>query len=268
MRNTVLIFCAVFATLGLSTFGVMNLNSSTTDQLETTVKTDVVMNTVTVKKVNKKIFTDFIYDVGPRFGPMKKNKLEKATSIDAFFSAEELQKMVSLKSLSIIVIIDDKRSDIRETGTTATLTEGQLKLIQSFDYATNFLVRAEYQKINKETGALEDSYSTPHQTIVPEKQAEYASGEAALIKYLQENSKEAIANVEADKLQPAKLFFTVTKKGGIENVRLDRPSGYPEVDKTMIELISNAPGKWQPGENVKGEKVSQELVVSFGLMGC
>ena len=268
MRKSILIFCTVLAALALTAFGVMNWNSSTTDQLETTVETDVAMHKIAVKKVNKKIFTDFIYDVGPRFGPMKKDKLDKATSINAFFNTEELQKMVSLKSLSIIVIIDDKQSDIRETGTSAALTEGQLKLIQSFDYTTNFLVRADYQKINKKTGELEDGSSTPHQTIVPEKQAEYVDGEVALIQYLREKSKEAIANVEEDKLQPAKLFFTVTEKGAIENMRLDRPSGYPAVDKTMIELISKAPGKWQPGENVKGEKVSQELVVSFGLMGC
>jgi len=36
----------------------------------------------------------------------------------------------------------------------------------------------------------------------------------------------------------------------------------------MIELITKTPGEWQPAENYKGEKVDQELVVSFGLMGC
>ena len=74
--------------------------------------------------------------------------------------------------------------------------------------------------------------------------------------------------MQADKLQPAKLYFTVSKEGMIENVRLDRTSNFPAVDETMIELITNAPGKWIPAENSKGEKVDQELVVSFGLMGC
>ena len=41
-----------------------------------------------------------------------------------------------------------------------------------------------------------------------------------------------------------------------------------ENDKKMIELITNLPGKWAPAENQKGEKVDQELVISFGLMGC
>ena len=30
----------------------------------------------------------------------------------------------------------------------------------------------------------------------------------------------------------------------------------------------NAPRAWQPAENAKGEKVDQELVISFGAMGC
>jgi hypothetical protein len=73
--------------------------------------------------------------------------------------------------------------------------------------------------------------------------------------------------VQADLLKPAKLFFTVTIKGSIKNVYLDRTSGYPDVDKTMIELISKVPSAWEPAQNTKGEKVDQELVVSFGLIG-
>ena len=88
--------------------------------------------------------------------------------------------------------------------------------------------------------------------------------------YLKNHSLEARtkANVVAEKLKPAKLYFTVSKTGTIENVRLDRSSNYPIVDEAMIELIKNAPGEWLPAENEKGEKVEQELVVSFGLMGC
>ncbi len=88
------------------------------------------------------------------------------------------------------------------------------------------------------------------------------------MQYLRENNLAARANVQDDKLQPAKLFFTVTKSGTLENVRLDRTSNYPEVDKQMIELITTVPGIWEPALNDEGKKVDQELVVSFGLMGC
>ena len=115
---------------------------------------------------------------------------------------------------------------------------------------------------------MEDSYSTPHLTIVPEKQATYSNGKDALKKFLKDNSKNTRSSVNPEKLQPAKLFFTVTKKGTIEHVKLDRSSNYPLVDKTMIELITKTPGTWEPAQNSKGEKIDQELVISFGLMGC
>jgi hypothetical protein len=142
--------------------------------------------------------------------------------------------------------------------------------MQSLDYSTNFVIWADYEGKNKETGELEDTHWTPYLTIVPEKQAEYTHGKEALKKFLKENSEATRikAKVEPEKLQPAKLFFTVTKTGTIENVRLDRTSNYPLVDNKMIELIKNTPGTWIPAENHKGEKVDQELVVSFGLMGC
>ncbi|MEL7004495.1 MAG: hypothetical protein AAFN93_17440 [Bacteroidota bacterium] len=60
----------------------------------------------------------------------------------------------------------------------------------------------------------------------------------------------------------------VTKNGTLENVRLTATSGYPSVDELMVELIDSLPAKWNPAENSEGEKVDQELVFFFGLMGC
>jgi len=268
MKKNIIIFCAVLTTLSLTAFGVLNWNDLETDGLETLVNEDITTNMQFKDKIKKRIFSDFIYDVGPRFSAIKKGDIDKARSINAFFDEEQMQTIVSLKSVSIIIIIDDKRSDIRETGYSDELTAAQLKLLQSFDYSTNFLISAEYQQKNKETGKLEDSYSTPHLTIVPEKQATYVNGKDALMTFLKDNSEAARENVDPEKLQPAKLSFTVTKDGTIENEKLDRTSGYPALDQTMIELITKAPGVWKPAENSKGEKVNQELVVSFGLMGC
>ncbi len=268
MKKSIIIFCAVIITLGLTAFGVINWNDSTQDQVQTFVGADVASHSQVVGPINNRIFTDFIYDVGPRFGPIKKGDLDKARTFDDFISEEHAKQIVSYKSLSVIYIINDEQSEIRETGYSDALTAAQLELLQSADYSTNFLIRADYQEKNKETGTLEDSYSTPHLTIVPEKQATYVNGKDALIEYLKENSQEVRTKVIAEKLRPAKLFFTVTKIGTIENVKLDRSSNYPAVDKKMIELISKTPGNWEPAENFKGEKVDQELVVSFGLMGC
>ena len=37
------------------------------------------------------MFTDFIYDVTPRFAPIKKTDIDKATSISDFIDAETLE---------------------------------------------------------------------------------------------------------------------------------------------------------------------------------
>lgn len=263
-----IILIAVIITLGITAFSFMKRNNTEQDQLEALVSEEKISTPQEKVKANKKTVTDFIYDVGPRFASIKKEDVNKARTIDDFLDKEEIQSIVSLKSVTIIIIIDDKQSDIRETGYSKELTDAQLKLLQSSDYATNFIIRTEYQHINKETGELEDTYSTPHLTIVPEKQVEFLDGKDALKDFLRIYSEEARKNVDPEKLQPAKLFFTVTKTGTIENIHLNRSSNYPEVDEVMIKLISKVPGTWIPAENAKGEKVDQELVVSFGLLGC
>ncbi len=268
MKKNILFICITLTTLSLITYSCSSQNDSKTDQAEISVNENIATEANAPGKVKNKIFADFIYDVGPRFGAIKKTDIDKATSITPFFDEKQLQSIVSLKSVSIIIVKGDKRTNIRAKGQSFNLTATQLKLLKSFDYSTNFLIKTEYLQKNKETGQLENYSSTPHLTIVPEKQAEYSLGKNALKKSLKENSEIARANVDPEKLKPAKLYFTVTKKGTIKNVKLDRSSNYPLVDEKMIELINNTQRKWLPAENYKGEKVDQELVVSFGLMGC
>ena len=290
MKKSILLFFTVLIALSLTAFGVINWNDLETEKAESSASKELAIKTTTEEKgnpnsnyegpigpilksdtvkVKPKVFEDFIYDVGPRFEPFKKSNLRKAKSIEYFFEWEELQTITKLSFVEIIIIENDRQTQKREIGYTNMFTEAQLKLIQSFDYNSHFNIRMEYQKKNT-SGQLEHKFNSPHLTIVPEKQAVYSDGYDALKKFLKESSREARikANVDPMKLQPAKLIFTVTKNGNIENIRLDRTSKYPLVDKTMIELISKTPGTWKPAENEKGEKMDQELVVSFGLMGC
>ena len=271
MKNKIIIFIGILIVLCLAMFSFANDSKPETTQSKATPNLkNVAVNLPALENSGNRIFSDFIYDVGPRFGSIKKHIVDKATSIDPFLDEDVLQSIVNIKSVSIIVFKDEKRTNIREIGYSSKLTFAQLKLLHSFDYSTNFLIQVDFQEKNSTNDKLHNNYSSPYLTIVPESQAEYALGKKALKEYLKESSKEARleANVEVEKLQPAKLFFTVTKKGTIDNVRLDRTSNYPLVDKTMIELIKKAPGTWNPAKNIKGEKVDQELVVSFGLIGC
>ncbi len=268
MEKGIIFFCSAFAILSLTACGDIKENDSIADQLDSSVGKEIASNAQTTEKVKKKVFTDFIYDVSSRFNVIKKGDLDKARAFSDFIGEEHAQRIVSYKYLNVTILGKNQPPSVKEITHNGILTTAQTNLLQSLDYSTNVFIEAGYVEKNIETGHLEDSHSTPYLTIVPEKQATYMNGKAALMKYLKDNSEHARTNVEAGKLRPAKLFFTVTKDGAIENVNLDRSSGYPLVDDTMIELITKTSNAWQPAENAKGEKVGQELVVSFGLMGC
>jgi len=268
MKKSIIIFSAVIATLSLLAFGFMNSKDSETGRVETSGIENVALNKQVVEPSIGPNFPDFFYDVGSRFNVIKKGDLDKATSFSDFIGEAHVNRIVSYKSLSVIILDGDKQTDKKETGNDGTLTAAQVKLLQSLAYSTNLLIRADYREKNIETGQIEDSYWTPYLTIVPETQAVYAGGKKGLITYLKENSKKNIVIVQEDKLRPANLFFTVTKKGVIENVKLDGTSGYPSIDKTMIELIKTLPEAWEPARNSNGELVNQELVFSFGNRGC
>lgn len=269
MKKRILIISIVLSTLVLLAFGFINWSDAQIERVKPLSSKDVAMDQPFAEDNNEGDLVEFFYDVDSRFmRTLTKEDLSKARSINDFLSEDMTQDVITYKSVSIIIIENDGQTEIKETGSSEILTTAQRKLLRDSDYSTNFFVRADYKQKNKDTGVLEDNYFTPYITIVPEKQAVYVDGKDALLAYLKENSKEKTAIVEENKLQPGKLFFTITKKGDVSNVTLGPSSGYPSIDQTMLELITNAPGKWEAAENSKGEKVEQQLVFSFGLVGC
>ena len=260
MKKTIIISCIVLAIFSFLAFTFINKNKSASDNLETA---SLEVSTK-AEETKKQTFPDFIYDIGTRFSPIKKEAIINATSVNSIFSKDEMHNMESVKSVEFIIVENDKRADKSETANSASFTDEQINFLNSLDYSTNFIMEVDY---NIKTDLIERT-STPHYTVVPDIQAQYIYGKDALIKYFIENTKEETANIPEDKLQPAKLYFTVTKNGTVNNVNLDRSSGYPNIDELMIGLINNTPGGWIPALNSKGETVDQELVVSFGLMGC
>lgn len=264
MKKTILISCSILAILSLTAFAYINKNDSSNDKLE------IASNEIPSKAedAKKETFPDFIYGIGSRFGPIKKEDINNIKSINDFFNEEDIEKMGSIKSIEIIIVENEKRTNKKLVANSNEFTNDQIEFLKSFDYSTSFLIDTNYEQKNIETGKLEYSAFTPHHTIVPEIQAEYIYGKEALINFFKENTKAETANVSAKKLKPAKLYFTVTEKGTIDNVHLDRSSGYPDIDNLMTNLISETPGGWIPATNSEGENIKQELTVSFGLMGC
>ena len=106
-------------------------------------------------------------------------------------------------------------------------------------------------------------------TVVPEKEAEFKGEYEVLIQYLSKNSRKEISALNPNLPQPAFIQFTVNEYGNISDIDLKKSSGYPQIDKAMFEIINNMP-EWNPAENAKGEKVSQnfELALASSVDGC
>jgi hypothetical protein len=269
MHRRILIFFTVLAAFGLTAFGYVNLSHTEMDKIDAPCLTVASLNHDFYSAFNPLTDVELFYDVGSRYmGSVTKEDLNKAKSIYDFLPEDLNRSIVSYYSVSITILDDDYRTIVSETGDNDVLTAAQIKLLRSVDYSTNILIRAEYQEKNKDTGALEDSYTTPHLTVVPEKQAVCTNGKDALIAYVKENTNAFTSMVTEDKLQPGKVTFTVTKAGLVADATLTSTSGYPALDKKMVDLVTSMPGKWEPATSSGGEKVDQKFVFSFGIIGC
>lgn len=259
MKKRILIISLVLVTLSIAAFSFINSNTSKINQ--TGNASNSLNNTDKPLAENKtKEPLEFFYNISPRFEGIKKSDIDKATSIFDFISDEDSIQIKKLNSTEIILIINDRQTQFREYGTEENLTENQLNMLQSVDYSKHFLIKAIYESIEFEYHDF-----SPHYTVVPETQSNYADGTDALIKYLKDNKSKNTDFIDEKKLQFVKISFTISTDGQIKQVNLDRSTGYPQLDFELIELIKNAPGKWIPAKNAEGKTVEQELVFSFGL---
>ena len=85
MKKNILILCTSIIILSLMAFGFVNRGNPESNQIETSVSENVAINAQAKKKMGNNVFTDFIYDVGPRFAPIKKGDLNKVTSFSDFY---------------------------------------------------------------------------------------------------------------------------------------------------------------------------------------
>lgn len=242
MKKSILIICTILTTFSLMAFGYINWNHNKNNDL------------------------DLAYIVDSRFmTTITKEDLHNATSVlDIVPKKATGWWKVDFQTITIAILQDG--NEITEIGEEKTLNAAQIKLLKSTDYSTNIYIKARTKNIYSETGRIEDFVY--YITIIPEKEAEYVSGHDALIKYLKENLKEKTAIIKEDKLQPGRVYFTITKEGGIVDVKLSSTCGYSSIDELIVALITNMPEKWQPAENSIGEKVDQEYVFFFGTAGC
>ncbi|WP_299125925.1 hypothetical protein [uncultured Winogradskyella sp.] len=271
MKKGIISFNIKLAILSLLIFGFTNCISNTEVISEDSSNSkDLALEDPNIKDTNTKSIPDLYYGVDARFAAVKKEDVHSATTIYDFLNDGEKAQIEYINSVDVIIVKDNQLSQIRARGTSAKLTDAQKEILKATDYFSHFTIRTEFKSKNKETGKLEERFFGPHITVVPEKQATYYEGKDALIEYLKVNSKESMKVIKGDDLGAIKLSFVISKEGSVKDVKHDAmTTGYPSIDKKFIQLLENIPGKWIPAENVKGEKIDQELVFTFGPRdGC
>ena len=269
MKKNILILGIAIATLSLTAFGIINSKDSETNKEIASNNQPVTYEKEVREDFNLSPYPDFVYNVDSRFmSTITKEDLHKAKSILDFLPKEQTDPVFKYKSVSVIILDDNKPTDKKEVGDSEVFTDAQIELIKSIDYSTNFVIWADFQEMNNDVNHLVNNYFSPHMTVVPENEAAYINGEQVLIDYLRENSIEKTTIVNKKKLGSGKIFFTVTKDGNISDVKLRSTSGSPSIDLYMIELVKSIPGSWEAATNSIGQKVDQELVFSYGTMGC
>lgn len=263
MRKTILISATVVTAIGLVAFVGIKSDNSIAAQ-EASITSNESWGPVQFMDQSG---TEIFMSIGSRFNAtVKKADLHRATSILDFVPKEETAKLKSHANVKVVVM--DNGLEIAELGANEMLNDAQLKLLRSTDYSTDFYINADSKRKHTEVWEHEKYDLVYYFTVVPEVEAIYSEGSDGLIRYIEDQTKELKSGMTEDELRAGKVRFTVSKSGEINQASLDASCGYESFDAAVINLIKTAPGKWTPAEDLKGEKVDQELVFSFGQVGC
>jgi len=267
MKKGILIFGGALMVFSLTAFSFIKWNSSTITTDEVLIK--VVEESDFDFKVlfNNEVKPGFHYDVASRFNTtITKEKLFNAKSIIDLVPIEATAGLDSFREVKIV--LHSKCKNKYEEGVNDKLNSRQIKLLHSMNYSTSFNIEAFCKYTNADTGKTEDYCFVYYITVIPEHQTKFQQGHKELLNYLMIKSAKAVENTQIDQLKSGKIQFTIAKNGTVSKVILESTSGYDSIDDKMIELIKMMPGKWKPARNSFGEKVEQELVYSFGMIGC
>jgi hypothetical protein len=266
MKKSAIMFCTVLTSFSLMAFGYMNWSNPKVCNNETSCVKKVDSDDGLAISCYKQNDLDLVYQVSSRFiNLITEENLHNAKSIIDILPNKATRSVETYSNVTVAVIHDE--GEITEINEDEFLSPAQLKLLQTTDCTSNLHITANYKNKNEESNYYSNEL-VYYMSVLPEKQAEYAEGYDALIEYLKTNSEEKTSIIKKEKLKPGKVSFTITTEGLVTDVKLTSTSGYTTVDKTLVELITTLPGQWHSATNLKGEKVNQELVFFFGLVGC
>lgn len=210
---------------------------------------------------------DVYYNVSSRWWrQLSREELKNARSLEDVFRESDFRDARPFRNSRVIVLGDELAHLEQESSDSQFFNGAQKQILQEADYNSSLLV----------TGVLEPQESGPsvrdsflyYISVVPEQRAEYLDGFEALVRHVKSHSIKEFEEIGVKNLQPGQVSFSVDEKGRVGNAKIKATCGHKKMDAKMIRLIEEIPGIWVPAKNADGENVSEELVFSFGRMGC
>ncbi len=212
---------------------------------------------------------EFQYHIGPRFGSkILKEDLDKAEFITDVFPSCSNGKTKTYKDVKYFKFDEDDKPVLMSQSSESKLDDSQLAMFRSMESGESYSIQGKVSWMDEDSDLDIIDTLLCYVTVVPVQAAVYSEGMEAVIGYLRENSAEDVANVEEEKVDPGKISFVISKDGQLKNIDNDFSCGYKKVDKRMVKLLSNLPGKWIPARNAKGLDIDQQLTLFYGKMGC
>jgi hypothetical protein len=266
MKSTTLIIVNAFAFIILTTSSFLILRNLDTPEDKVSCQT---MDRYETKVEKTERDFEFLYHVESRFlYKISKEKVDKALTIGDVLPDVTQVGFVTYSNVKVTKFAEERSDWIIVDGGDEVFSPEQIQLLRSMDFTSSFSITGSVSTFDVLTGLTKRDTIVQYMTIVPDLEATYKPGYNALIKHVKDKAKEFVSFVEQDKLSAGKVSFVITKEGNIDQVELSSSCNYPLIDSEMLTAVSEMPGSWEAARNKSGEKVDQELVLFFGLMGC
>ena len=237
------------------------------DQLTAQMTTDP--ESLVNSKVSKNdLYLD--YSIGNRFNnTIGMETLKSAqTAAELIPDPERINAIHSFQNIQISSFAKSRKDWETAKATDENLNNEQKAILQKLGYGQSFSVTGNIKMQRAHDKTIIADTLVYYISILPHQVAEYTPGNDSLISYLKSNSKQVINLATKDKLKPGKIDFNITKQGEVSSVKLTDSSGFDSIDKKMLELIQNLPGRWNSAKNIRDENVAQKLTFFYGAIGC
>lgn len=164
------------------------------------------------------------------------------------------------KSVDLAVI--SKGQEMIMSSTSDKVTIAQKQLIRSADQGSDIKVLVHYLPNNNLSSRKVQEMDFTFR-VDPEHEAECASGEDQLNRYIEESIMNKVSLKDVPQYQVAAIKFTIDEEGNIVDANIAHPSKNEAVDKMMLKTICEMP-KWKPAQYSDGTKTKQEFVFTIG----